>query len=60
MKKLCLKEVEIEKSCKVELLANNDFSFEMEENSVKARTGIYISKNLNYTRLPNLEGTQTW
>ena len=38
------------------LLNLRGFDLEVENNLIKSRTGIYITKNLNYKRNVNLEG----
>ena len=53
---LCLHETEIPKSMDPKILAVKDFVLELENNSVKARTGIYLSNCINYKRKSELEG----
>ena len=38
------------------MLTINNYSFEIEQNSIKSRVGIYINKNIKYTRRHELEG----
>ena len=52
----CMQEVEVENSYDMNLLKLRGFDLEVENNSIKSRTGIYITKNLNYKRNINLEG----
>ena len=52
---LCLREIEIDKSYDVELLSIKEYVFDIETNSTKARTSIYVSSYLNYSRHKNLE-----
>ena len=53
---LCVQETEIEHGFATELLTINNYSFEIEQNSIKSRVGIYINKNIKYTRRHELEG----
>ena len=56
---LCLQEVEIESSFNADLLNIKNYNFELENNSSKARVGIYISKNVEYKRMRHLEGVDS-
>ena len=51
----CMQEVEVENGYDVNLLNLRGFDLEIENNSIKSRTGIYITKNLNYKRNVKLE-----
>ena len=51
---MCLQEVEIEKDYDFNALNLN--WLEVENNSVKARVGMFISNNVNYKRMHQLEG----
>ena len=53
---LCMQEVEIENGFDTNLLSMKGFELEIENNSIKSRSGIYITENLKYTRKRNLEG----
>ena len=53
---MCLQEVEIEKDYDFHALNLNNYCLEIENNSVKSRVGIFISNNVNYTRMHQLEG----
>ena len=52
---MCLQEVEIEKDYDFNALKLNNYCLEVENNSVKARVGIFISNNVNYKRMHQLE-----
>ena len=53
---LCLQEVEVKSGFHPTLLNIKNYNLELEINSVKARTGIYVRDNKDYTRLFHLEG----
>ena len=53
---LCMQEVDIESNYDPEVLNIKDYNFELEVNSLKSRTGIYVSKSILYRRMKNLEG----
>ena len=53
---LCLQEVEVESGYDPVSLNLKDYHFELEVNSVKSRTGIYIKKSIAYKRMHQLEG----
>ena len=53
---MCLQEVEIEKDYDFNALNLNNYCLEVENNSVKARVGMFISNNVNYKRMHQLEG----
>ena len=52
----CLQEVEIEHSFNKNLLDLRGFAFELENNSLKARVGIYVKNSIKYVRRMDLEG----
>ena len=56
---LCLQEVEIDTTFDQILLKIKNYQFELETNSEKSRTGIYLSNALEYRRMKNLEGTDS-
>ena len=56
---LCLQEVEIESVYDPSVLNIKNFHFELEVNSLKLRTGIYISKSVLYRRMKQLEGVDS-
>ena len=56
IKILCLQEVEVENNLDPKLLSLKNFQFELETNSVKSRTGIFIANEVPYRRRSNLEG----
>ena len=43
---LCLQEVEIESDFKNDLLSIPSYTLELERNTIKARTGIYMSEEM--------------
>ena len=51
-----MQEVEIGNNFDPKLLSLKNFQFELETNSLKARAGIYISNEVKYRRMLNLEG----
>ena len=53
---LCVQETEVESNFDVHCLDLKNFLFELEINSVKSRSGIYISQLINYKRRSDLEG----
>ena len=53
---LCLQEVEVESGFNPDPLSIKNYNFEMELNSAKARVGIYVNRNVEYTRMSHLEG----
>ena len=50
---LCLQEVEFANGFGENSLGINGYDLLIGKNSVKARSGIYISKKIDYTRKPN-------
>ena len=48
IKVLCLQEVEIEWGFDPETLKLKNFQFELETNSLKSRTAIYVSNSISY------------
>ena len=53
---LCLQEVEIRKNVASKDLNIRGFNLELENNSEKSRTCIYVSNKIKYRRRPDLEG----
>ena len=53
---LCLQETEIERDYETENLKINDYRLEMENNSLKSRTGVYVRDTIDYERRTDLEG----
>ena len=51
-----MQEVEVESGFDHSTLNIKGYDLEIETNSVKSRTGIYISKDINYSRKIDLEG----
>ena len=51
-----MQEVEIESGFDHSILNIKAFDLEVEMNLIKSRTGIYVSKDLNYSRKSDLEG----
>ena len=51
----CLQEVEIKKNFPIETLNTKDYKIEVEENSSKARTAIYIKTDIEYSRQKTIE-----
>ena len=56
---LCLQEVEVESGFNPDLLSIQNYNFEIELNSVKARVGISVKNNVEYTRMRHLEGVDS-
>ena len=56
IKILCLQEVEIETGFDPDTLRLKNYQFELEKNTLKSRTGIYISNCVQYKRMERLEG----
>ena len=56
---LCMQEVEIESNYDPNVLNIKNYNFELEVNSIKSRTGIFISKSILYRRMKNLEGVDS-
>ena len=54
-----LPEVEVESGFDHSTLNIKGYDLEIETNSVKSRTGIYISKDINYSRKIDLEGVNS-
>ena len=48
---LCMQEVEIETNFDPEMLNIKDYNFELEVNSLKSRTGVYVTKSILYRRM---------
>ena len=59
IKILCLQEVEVENNLDSKLLSLKDYQFELETNSIKSRTGIYIANDISYRRMFTLEGVDS-
>ena len=57
IKILCLQEVKVEAGFDPDSLRLANYQFELECNSFKARTGIYISNSIQYRRMYQLEVT---
>ena len=53
---LCLQEVEIPANVASEILNIDGYNLELETNSVKSRTCVYIANKIKYKRKSNLEG----
>ena len=53
---LCLQEVKIESTYDQSLLKIKNYQFELENNSLKSRTGIFLSNSIIYKRMKQLEG----
>ena len=53
---LCMQEIDVKNDYNVRLLTLPGMNLEIEDNTVKARTGIYITSKINYTRRKDLEG----
>ena len=53
---LCMQETEVTDNINIKELSTSKYCLELENNSVKARVGIYITKKLNYIRRTDLEG----
>ena len=56
---LCIQETELEKDYPVEILTFKGYGLEMEKNSTKLRSGIYIRDSISYTRRTDLEEENT-
>ena len=56
---LCFQEAEIESDFNNDLLNIPGYTLELERNTMKARTGIYISNEVCYTRNLALEGNDS-
>ena len=56
---LCLQEVDLEFGFNENLLSIPGYDLLVEKNSIKARSGIFISNKVNYTRMFNLEGVDS-
>ena len=54
-----MQEVEVESGFDHNTLNIKGYDLEIETNSVKSRTGIYISKDINYSRKIELEGVNS-
>ena len=48
--------MEIEKDFDIDLLSIKGYAFELEKNSVKSRTGVYLLNTISYERICELEG----
>ena len=59
IKILYLQEVEVESNLDPKLLSLKNFHFELETNSVKSRTEIFIATEIPYRRMYNLEGNDS-
>ena len=53
---ICLQEVELETSFQSNLLSFQGFNLEVEQNTIKARTAIYIKDSIPFVRRTDLEG----
>ena len=53
---LCMQETEVTNAINTNELSVSKYSLELENNSVKSRVGLYISKDINYVRRTDLEG----
>ena len=53
---LCMQETEVTNAINTKELSVSQYCLELENNSVKSRVGIYISKDINYVRRTDLEG----
>ena len=53
---LCMQEIDVKNDYNIRLLTLPGMNLEIEDNTVKARTGIYITSKINYTRRKDLEG----
>ena len=51
----CLQEVELIHNYPIDSLATKDYKIEVENNTIKARTAIYIKDNIVYTRMNTIE-----
>ena len=56
---LCLQEVKIETGFDPDTLRLKNYQFELEKNTLKSRTGIYISNCVQYRRMEQLEGVNS-
>ena len=56
---ICLQEVEVENNLDQSLLKIKNYQFELEKNSLKARTGVYINNEVRYKRMSHLEGVDS-
>ena len=56
---LCIQETELEKDYPVEILTFKGYGLEMEKNTTKLRSGIYIKDSISYTRRTDLEEENT-
>ena len=52
---LCLQEVKVETNFDSEVLKIENFQFELEANTLKSRTGIYISNSVSYRGMRQLD-----
>ena len=56
---LCLQEVELESGFNSSLLEFRGYNLEVENNSLKSRTAIYIKNGIRYNRRSDLEGNNS-
>ena len=56
---LCLQEVEVDYNLDPSILIIKNYQFELENNSLKARTGVYINNEVSYKRMIHLEGVDS-
>ena len=56
---LCLQEVEVETGYDSALLEFRGYNFEVEKNTLKSRSAIYIRNGISYNRRIDLEGTNS-
>ena len=52
---LCLQEVEIEKDYDFHSLNLKNYSLEVKNNAIKSRVGIFVSNNVSFKRMHQLE-----
>ena len=53
---LCMQETEVTNAININELSVSQYCLELENNSVKSRVGLYISKDINYVRRTDIEG----
>ena len=59
IKVLCLQEIDVESGFDHRLPNINGYRLELEENSVKSRSGLYLSNDVVYLRKKTLEGVDS-
>ena len=57
---LCVQEVELKKNYQKYILSFRNYRLEVDTNTKKSRTGIYISNNVDYMRRTDLEIRPWW